>query len=606
MQDDAAVLSSDARSTQTGLRFSGRFSGGFSGRFSGRFSGGQMGLHTGTPEAALYADVPRQYSPHCPLPNRLDAVRTYIKRTWQTLRRGHDHILTAARDSKVEHEAGKAWPVYISRKENPEQVEETLRRAIASEFDHIHLEVLPENPADIKAHGLLYLPGDYVVPGGRFNELYGWDSYFILLGLLHDDELALAQSLTDQLLYEVEHYGTVLNANRTYFLSRSQPPLLSRMVLELYERTGDRDWLASALPTLIKFYDYWMSDEHLDPESGLSRYYDFGEGPAPEVIVSECDEQGRTHFDRIRAFYQHQAVSDYDVSLFYDADTDTLTDLFYKGDRAMRESGFDPTNRFGPFSVDIVHYLPVCLNVLLYRMEQDIAEIYRVLSAERILNVKRVLNEADGPFVGKRAERAVATSAEIAKWYDRAHARHQSIDAYLWDEESGLYLDYSLTTGKRRYYEFATTFYPMWAGLANSHQAAAVMANFPKFEAPGGLRTSTHTSGSQWDNPFGWAPLQLIAVEGLQRYGYQESAERLSCRFLSLVVEDFERSGSLLEKYDIAACSGQVSDDIQFGYSSNEIGFGWTNGVVLALLNLLDKSDFSVGVAKRESGAFKA
>jgi len=583
MKNDAAVPFGAARSTQTGLRFLGRS--------SGRFSGGQMGLHTGTPEAKLYDDVPRQYSPHCPLPNRLEAVRTYIKQTWQTLRRGHDHILAAAQDSKVEHVEGKDWPVYISRKENPEQVEVTLRQAIASEFDHIRLEVLPENPADIEEHGLLYLPGDYVVPGGRFNELYGWDSYFILLGLLHDDELDLAQSLTEQLLYQVEHYGTVLNANRTYFLSRSQPPLLSRMVLRLYERTGDRAWLASVLPTLIKFYDYWMSDDHLDPESGLSRYYDSGEGPAPEVIVSECDDEGRTHFDRIRTFYQQQAVSDYDVSLYYDADTDTLTDLFFKGDRSMRESGFDPTNRFGPFSVDIVHYLPVCLNVLLYRMEQDIAEIYRILN--------EVSSSSDGGLTG-----AAANSAEIAKWHDRANARHQSIDTYLWDEESGLYLDYSLTTGERRYYEFATTFYPMWAGLASDHQAEAVMANFPKFEAPGGLRTSTYTSGSQWDNPFGWAPLQLIAVEGLQRYGYQVIAERLSCRFLSLVVDEFERSGALLEKYDIAACSGQVSDDIQFGYSSNEIGFGWTNGVVLALLDLLDKSDPGEASSRRVQAEF--
>ncbi|MEM9092563.1 MAG: trehalase family glycosidase [Cyanobacteria bacterium P01_F01_bin.53] len=519
---------------------------------------------------ALFPSRPQPYAPNCPSAERLVAVRAYIKRTWQTLRRGHDHILTAARDSKVEHVSGKAWPVYISKKENPQKIEDTLRQTIAAEFSRIRLEVLPDDPHDIEEHGLLYLPGDYVVPGGRFNELYGWDSYFILLGLLHDNEIALAQSLTDQLLYQVEHYGMVLNANRTYFLSRSQPPLLARMVLKLYERTQDLAWLKSTVPTLTRYYDVWMSEPHLDVESGLSRYYDLGEGPAPEVIVSECDEQGRTHFDRIREFYKHEKITDYDVSLFYNAEKDELTDLFYKGDRSMRESGFDPTNRFGPFSVDIVHYLPVCLNVLLYQMEKDMAEVYRLL------------NEAE--------DSTTHYSAEICKWHDRANARHQNIDKYLWDETSGLYLDYSLTTGKRRYYEFATTFYPLWAGLASDRQAQSILENLPKFEAPGGVRTSTHTSGSQWDDPFGWAPLQLIAIEGLQRYGYQEAAERLTCRFLSLVVNDFERTGSLLEKYDIAACSGQVSKDIQFGYSSNEIGFGWTNGVVLALIDLLDQS----------------
>ena len=511
-----------------------------------------------------------------PNPERIQAVKSYIKRTWQTLRRGHDHILTAAKDSKVEHSTGASWPVYISQKENPKQVEATLRQTIASEFEHIRLEVLPDNPAKIEDHGLLYLPGDYVVPGGRFNELYGWDSYFILLGLLKDNELTLAKDLTDQLLYQVEHYGAVLNANRTYFLSRSQPPLLARMVIKLYEQTKDLTWLKSTVKTLEQYYDYWISDVHRDAKSGLSRYYALGEGPAPEVVVSERDEAGHTHFDRIKDFYRTEQIDDYDVSLFYDAEKDELTDLFYKGDRTMRESGFDPTNRFGPFSVDIVHYLPICLNVLLYQMEQDMAEIYRIIDTA----------EADNPNATKHA-------AEIARWHDHASARHISINHHLWDEQHGLYFDYHLTSQKRREYEFATTFYPLWAGIASDKQAEDIVANLSKFEAPGGVRTSNNFSGNQWDAPFGWAPLQLIAIEGLQRYGYTQEAERLARRFITLVTEEFERTGSLLEKYDVEACSSQVSEDIQFGYSSNEIGFGWTNGVVLSLLGIIDQIEQS-------------
>jgi alpha,alpha-trehalase len=513
---------------------------------------------------------PRHYPQQYPSRDRIQAVRTYIKRTWATLRRGHDHILTAAKDSKVEHVAGQSWPVYISQKEDPERIERTLKQTIAGEYQRIRLQVLPDDNNDIEEHGLLYLPGDYVVPGGRFNELYGWDSYFILLGLLHDREIALAQSLTDQLLYQVEHYGTVLNANRTYFLGRSQPPLLARMVLKLYERTQDSSWLRATIPTLVSYYEYWMKAPHLNEPSGLSRYYANGTGPAPEVIVSECDEFGRTHFDRIREYYKHQSVTEYDVSLYYNAETDELTDLFYKGDRSMRESGFDPTNRFGPFSVDIIHYLPVCLNVLLHQMEQDMAEIYQQL--QKVEGLETEVYKAD-----------------IDLWLGRCDTRQRSIDKYLWDEVSGQYYDYHLTSDRLSHYEFATTFYPLWAGTASAEQAQRVVANLDRFEAPGGLRTSNHFSGSQWDAPFGWAPLQLIAVEGLQRYGYDEAAERLARRFITLAVEDFERSGSLLEKYDIEACSGQVSDEIQYGYSSNEIGFGWTNGVVLALLDLLEK-----------------
>ncbi|MGF1567677.1 MAG: trehalase family glycosidase [Nodosilinea sp.] len=509
-----------------------------------------------------------------PSPDRIAAVRAYTQRTWPTLRRGHDSILAAVKDSKVEHSVDQRWPVYISPKENAEHIAATLQRTISPlEFSRIRLETLPDDSHDITDHGLLYLPGDYVVPGGRFNELYGWDSYFILLGLLLDNQLPLAQSLTDQLLYQVDHYGAVLNANRTYFLNRSQPPLLSRMVLKLYERTQDRVWLQSTLPILVQYYQYWVQAPHLDEASGLSRYYATGRGPAPEVLVSERDEQGRTHYDRVREFYQYHAVTEYDVALYYDAEADELKDLFYQGDRSMRESGLDPTNRFGPFSIDIVHYLPVCLNVLLYQMEQDIAAIYGLLS--------ETSGGAPGP--GK--------NLEMELWQQRATQRHQRINEYLWDAPSGLYLDYHLTTGKRRHYEFATTFYPLWAGLASAKQAQAVVANLDKFEAPGGLRTSTFTSGNQWDDPFGWAPFQLMAVEGLQRYGYTAAAERLARRFITLVVQDFERCGSLLEKYDINTCSGLVSDEIQYGYSSNEIGFGWTNGVVLALLDLLEPSE---------------
>ncbi|MGD1895748.1 MAG: trehalase family glycosidase [Phormidesmis sp.] len=494
-----------------------------------------------------------------PNSKQINAVREYIKQTWTRLRRGHGSLTAAAEDTKLSHQTGERWPVYVSKDEDLEQVSNRLRCEIPDDFEQISLTRLPKDVGAIEKHGLLYLPGDYVVPGGRFNEVYGWDSYFILLGLLQDGEVDLAKSLTKQLLYQVEHYGAVLNANRTYYLSRSQPPLLSRMVLKLYEHTQDTDWLSGALPVLTAYYNYWLADEHSHISSGLSRFYDFGKGPAPEVVASERDEEGRTHFDRIKTFYQQNEISDYDVSLYYDAEKDELTDLFYKGDRTMRESGFDPTNRFGPFSIDILHYLPVCLNSLLCQMEKDMVAMHRL-----------------------------AGNAGAQVWEKRASDRASAINEYLWDEAHGLYFDYHFPTQKRRHYAFATTFYPLWTGVASEQQAKRVVDNLSKFEAPGGVRTSTVTSGNQWDDPFGWAPLQLIAVEGLWRYGYRDEADRLARRFISLLVEDFERVGSLVEKYDLNERSSQVSDGIQYGYSSNEIGFGWTNGVLLTLLDLLN------------------
>ncbi len=487
----------------------------------------------------------------------LDAVRKHIKTAWSTLTRSNRDLPAAAVDPKLHLPPGTPWPVYVSRREDRARIESTLRQVLGEkEFSTIALTTLPEDPASIKQHGLLYLPRPYVVPGGRFNEMYGWDSYFIQVGLLEDDELPLARDMVDNFIYEIEHYGTILNANRTYYLTRSQPPFLTTMILGVHRKKPDRAWLASTLPAIESYYRFWTTGEHLVAATGLSRYWDYGEGPAPEAISDERDAQGRTHYDRVREFYRTKEFTDYDLAQYYDRRRDTLTPLFYKGDRSMRESGFDPSNRFGPFSIDIIHYVPVCLNSLLYQMELDTAEILVTLGNE----------------------------AEAATWRTRAAARKDRINALMWDEKAGLYFDYSFQTKRRRAYEFATTFYPLWVGIAGKEQAARVRANLSKFEAPGGILTSTTVTGSQWDAPFGWAPLQMIAVEGLRRYGYDEDADRIAAKFVSLVNKEFREHGTIVEKYDVRRNESDVAAGIQFGYSANQVGFGWTNGAVLRLL----------------------
>ena len=492
----------------------------------------------------------------------ISAIKTYIRDEWQALTRSHDHILDAAFDEKIEHEKDGPWLVYISGQENLDDITDRLRQSVsADEMEQISVRNLPLECEQIHGHGLLYLPGEYVVPGGRFNELYGWDSYFIMLGLLHDEEYTLAKSMVEQLLYQVKHYGTVLNANRTYYLNRSQPPLLSHMVLKWYERCQDKDWLMATLPQLESYYYYWVVPPHLNQATGLSRYFSVASGPAPEVLYSETDDQGRSHFDRVKIFYRDNEVTDYDASLYYDRDADELTDLFYKGDRAMRESGFDPTNRFGPFSVDVIHYAPVCLNVLIHQMEHDLAEIHSILGHGALSD----------------------------QWRSRADYRNGLIDRYLWDDESGFYLDYNFRSVCHRRYEYATAFYPLWSGIASKEQADRMVANLHRFEAPGGLKTSNFASGNQWDAPFGWAPFQYFAIKGLLRYGYKTEALRLAEKYVTLLVNDFERCGVLLEKYDVEKCTGDVSDAIKFGYSTNVVGFGWTNGVFLELVEILEQ-----------------
>ncbi|HKQ51045.1 MAG TPA: trehalase family glycosidase [Pyrinomonadaceae bacterium] len=497
--------------------------------------------------------------PAAPVPSReqasaaqLRAIQKYIKDSWHTLTRSNAQLAKAAVDPKFHPaDANYRWPVYIPERENLQRVEQGLRAQMKPEdFARIELRRLPADPREIREQGLLYLPNPYVVPGGRFNEMYGWDSYFIQVGLVQDGEHELAKNTVDNFLYEIENYGRILNANRTYYLSRSQPPFLTQMILNVYRQTRDRNWLRSTVPAIEKYYAFWTSEPHLTSETGLSRYYDLGDGPAPEVLSDERDAQGRTHYDRVKEYYRTHEVADYDVSQYYDKARDELTPLFYKGDRSMRESGFDPSNRFGPFNIDIINYDPVCLNSLLYLMETDAAEIMRTLGRP----------------------------ADARRWLARAAARKTSVNRLMWDERDGLYYDYNFQKKTVRRYPFATTFYPLWVGIADRRQAARLVQNLHLFERPGGLQTSTNASGNQWDAPFGWAPLQMIGVWGLRRYGYDREADRITVNFLSTVLKEFIQYKTIVEKYDVVRRESEIASAIKFGYDYNVIGFGWTNG----------------------------
>lgn len=494
--------------------------------------------------------------PPAPAAPDLRAIEDYISRSWHTLTRSNKDLAHAAADPKFKLGPDQALLVYAPAKESIDKIKASLRAQMpAADFARITVEPLPADTSTVTQPGLLYLPHPYVVPGGRFNEMYGWDSYFIQLGLLRAGELELARNMADNFVYEIENYGKILNANRTYYLTRSQPPFLTQMILGVYRQTGDKEWLRRAWPAIEIYYRYWTTGPHLVEETGLSRYYDSGHGPAPEVVADERDERGRTHYDRVAEYYRTHPVKDYELSNYYDREDDRLTDLFYQADRAMRESGFDPSNRFGQFNADILNYVPVCLNSLLYLMETEAGEIQKLL--------------------GRHAQAAV--------WSKRARERRERMNRLMWDAQDGLYYDYNFTTKSMRRYPFVTAFYPLWAGIANSSQAAHVVRNLDLFERPGGLQTSSTVSGSQWDAPFGWAPMQIIAVAGLRRYRYHTHANRISLKFLSLILKEFNEHNVIVEKYDVVRRDSHVQAGLKFGYTSNEIGFGWTNAAFLKL-----------------------
>jgi alpha,alpha-trehalase len=519
--------------------------------------GAVAALSLGPPPPPSRAEASaRAASARAPTAADLDALDGYIAGAWAKLTRGPRDLPTAAVDPKFPARGGRSL-VYVSGREDLAAVHKRLAELLpAAALARLDLRSLPTDGSVPAEPGLLYLPHPYVVPGGRFNEMYGWDSYFIVRGLLLDGEIARARDMVDDALYEVASFGKVLNANRSYYLERSQPPLLGRMVLAVYAATHDRVWLASTLPALRAQHRYFVTPPHLAGATGLSRYHALGEGPAPEVVSSERDALGRTHYDRVRAALREDARAGRDVARFYDASRDMLTPLAYVGDRAVRESGYDTSDRFGPFSLPIIDYAPVCLNSLLYAMERDTAAI---------------LDE-----LGERAE--------ARTWSRAAELRARRMRARLWDDARGLFLDYDFERGHRRDYPFATAFFPLWAGVASPAEARRTAAvALPLLLRAGGLMTSTNVTGQQWDAPFGWAPLQLIAVEGLRRYGLDADADRVALAFLGTVLYEFVARGAIFEKYDVERRAANVTAGLRYGYLSNEVGFGWTNGVFRSL-----------------------
>ena len=521
----------------------------------------------------------------------LTPILNYISSAWDTLTRSMTDCVSVV-DPKI-----KVAPVlYLPAEVAEPAAVHKLAADCNVRVEHLPVEIHRLGEIDtgkIQPHGLLYLPNKYVVPGGRFNEMYGWDSYFIIRGLLRAGRVDLARGMVDNFFFEIEHYGAMLNANRTYYLTRSQPPFVSSMFVDVYRATQqaknndgrpDKAWLERAYADLDKDYGMWTRDPHLAGQTGLSRYYDFGEGPPAEAVQDESGFYRKV----AQYFFLHPAQADdyvvemnpgttqavagspyslqvCDVSMIMaSADCENpkqfkLSVDYYKGDRSMRESGFDVSFRFGPFGAATHHYAPVCLNSLLYKTEKDLEQISLWLG---------------------RAE-------DAKKWNQRAEARKKLISRYLWNQEQGLFFDYNFQTSRMSNYRYASTFYPLWAGLATPEQAKAVAGNLKTFDQPGGLPMSTYETGAQWDLPYGWGNIEMLAIDGLRRYGYNADADRVSYEFLSTVAENFRRDGNIREKYNVVTRSSEAH--VELGYEMNVVGFGWTNAGFLELLHGLPK-----------------
>ena len=359
---------------------------------------------------------------------------------------------------------------------------------------------------------LIGLPNPYFTAskndkdGFTLNQLHYWDTYFIARGLIGTKREAQAYEQAENLLHLLKRFQVIPAGNRTYLTSRSQPPILTSLLLELHEHKGSEEWLAPRIELAKQEYrDVWMSRSHphwRQVFAGLSRNYDANQ-------LSELAED---------------------------------------------ESGWGYTTRFNGSALD---FIPIDLNALLYKYETDFMKAALILGKPK----------------------------EAQEWKATAETRRRTIDEYLWNQSAGFYFDYNYQTGKSSNIWSLASYYALWCGLASEEQAARLVEHIEKFEMYGGLCATLERPAvserlpAQWSYPNGWAPLHLIAIEGLARYGYEDVAARISRRWLHTCLEVFNRQGDFYQKYNVVDIDAPPKD----GLNSNQTGFAWTNAVFTIL-----------------------
>ena len=414
-------------------------------------------------------------------------------------------------------------------------------------------DVLLRKP-DEAAHfsSLLPLPYPYVVPGGRFSEIYYWDTYFTMLGLEQDGRGNLAHDMIRNLASLIDRYGHIPNGNRSYYLSRSEPPFFACMI-DLIAAHDGRKAYAAYLPELQREYDYWMQGAaglapgqahrhlvRLADGTLLNRYWDDRDTPR--------DESYREDVQTARASSRPPA------SLYRDL-------------RAGAETGWDFSSRWLADGVHLdtirtTSLLPVDLNSLMAHMEQTLSLSY-ALRGDRV---------------------------RAAEYAARARVRAEAIRRLMWNPDRGAFLDYVWTEQKQGDALSAATVAPLFFHLATPGQAGAVAATIRRdLLRPGGMATTRAVTGQQWDSPNGWAPMQWMAVIGLRQYGQDELAEIIARRWIEREIAAYAQTGVLLEKYNIRASDSAVRAGALGGKGGEyplQVGFGWTNGVLAGLMRL--------------------
>lgn len=403
---------------------------------------------------------------------------------------------------------------------------------------HQQVSVPPALPVS-----LIPLPNGYIIPGGRFREVYYWDSYFTMLGLKEAGRTSMIEEMINNFAWLIKTYGFIPNANRTYYLTRSQPPYFSLMV-ELLASIKGEEILEKYLPAMEKEYKFWMKgSDHLTPGAAnqnvvrltdgslLNRYWGAGDTPREEAYKEDM-AAGKNSRQDPKEFYSNM--------------------------RAAAESGHDFSSRWFADGQNIetniaTDLLAVDLNGLLYHLENMLAKANRLKGDSN------------------RAEYFLKKSAD----------RKEAMQKYFWNAELNCFTDYNWKLKEFSVQKTLAGMMPLFFNLATKDQAEKMAELMEReFLKAGGLVTTLHNTDQQWDAPNGWAPLQWISISGLNNYGFNRLADTIANRWINLNIHVFKETGKLMEKYNVSDMSLTAGG----GEYPLQDGFGWTNGVLLALL----------------------
>jgi alpha,alpha-trehalase len=416
-----------------------------------------------------------------------------------------------------------------------------------------HIELLwdvlkRDADAELPNSSLISLPKPYIVPGGRFREIYYWDSYFTMLGLAASGRIELIQNMVDNFAFLIDRVGFIPNGNRTYYCTRSQPPLFVLMVELLAKAKQDQSILASYLTQLEKEYDFWMSGSEKLSDDLI----------AERRVAAVNNGYLNRYWDDSDLPRQESHAEDVELAKHCDRDASSL----YRDIRSACESGWDFSSRWladqnSLASIQASQIVPVDLNAIMYKLESTLTLAFRIAD-----NVKR------------------------AKLFqDRANHRKQFIQSLFFDDKEGFFVDLSLPDLKSSSTLSLAAAFPLFFELATPDQARRVAERIQgEFLKPGGWVSTLNNSGQQWDAPNGWAPLQWIVFAGLKNYGFADEADLGAERWVENNLNVYSQTGRLLEKYDVEHIGALATG----GEYAVQDGFGWTNGVLLSLMNELE------------------